>query len=82
MIVDEHLREGSGVSAVERILRKGPVPCVFISGAPMDVGRFGMKVLRKPFLEDDLVRAIRYVVGSAHAPAVLRPAPGHVVLGH
>jgi hypothetical protein len=55
---------------------------VFISGAPMDVGRPGVNVLQKPFLEDDLVRAIRYVVGSAHAPAVPRPAPGHVVLGH
>jgi DNA-binding response OmpR family regulator len=82
MIVDEHLREGSGVSAVERILRNGPVPCVFISGAPMDVGRCGVNVLRKPFLEEDLVRAIRYVIGSAHAPAVLRAGPGHVVLGH
>jgi two-component system, response regulator PdtaR len=82
MIVDGHLREGSGVSAVERILRNGPVPCVFISGAPMDVGRLGMSVLQKPFLEEDLVRAIRSVVGSAHAPAALRSAPGHVALGH
>jgi DNA-binding response OmpR family regulator len=80
MIVDEQLSEGTGLSAVERILRHGPVPCVFISGAPYHTARPGSNVLQKPFLEEDLVRAIRYVVGSAHAPPVLVPAPGHVVL--
>ena len=74
MIVDQQLREGSGVSAVERILRKGPVPCVFISGAPVHLARPGPNVLQKPFLEDDLVRAIRYVVGNADAPQVLSAA--------
>ena len=60
----------------------GPVPCVFISGAPYHTARPGSHVLQKPFLEEDLVRAIRYVVGSAHAPAVLVSAPGHVVPRH
>jgi two-component system, response regulator PdtaR len=78
MIVDQQLREGSGVSAVERILRKGPVPCVFISGAPVHLARPGPNVLQKPFLEDDLVRAIRYVVGNADAPQALSPARGRV----
>jgi DNA-binding response OmpR family regulator len=82
MIVDQLLTEGTGVSAVERILRHGPVPCVFISGAPFRIARPGANVLQKPFLEEDLVRAIRYVVGSADAPAVLAPAPGHVVPRH
>jgi DNA-binding response OmpR family regulator len=82
MIVDENLREGTGVAAVERILRNGPVPCVFISGAPVHLARPGGSVLQKPFLEEDLVRAIRYVVGSANAPPVPQPAPGHVVLQH
>ena len=39
MIVDEQLREGSGSSAVARILLDGPVPCVFISGAPLRLGQ-------------------------------------------
>ena len=64
MIVDEHLREGSGVSAMDRILQTSRVPCVFITGAPAQRGRPGANVLQKPFLEQDLVRAIRYVVGS------------------
>ncbi|MGD0102680.1 MAG: response regulator [Rhodopila sp.] len=82
MIVDEHLREGTGVSAVKRILLNGPVPCVFISGAPIHLARPGQGVLQKPFLEEDLVRAIRYVVGGADAPAVPKPGPGHAVLAH
>jgi DNA-binding response OmpR family regulator len=79
MIVDEHLREGSGVSAVERILRTGPVSCVFISGGSVHGVRPGETVLQKPFLENDLVRAIRHAVGSADTPT--GPANGHEVLG-
>jgi DNA-binding response OmpR family regulator len=71
MIVDEHLREGSGVSAVERIRRERYVPCVFISGASVQVAGPGRIVLQKPFLEADLVRAIHYVVGCVEIP----PAP-------
>ncbi len=79
MIVDEQLREGSGQSAVERILRSGPVPCIFMSGAPSRPKQPGAQVLQKPFLEEDLVRAIRYVVNSASQPMLLPAAPGHVV---
>jgi DNA-binding response OmpR family regulator len=79
MIVDEQLLEGSGLSAVERIHRTLPVPCVFISGAPTYPKRPGATVLQKPFLEEDLARAIQYVVRSADAPLPLSPAPGHVV---
>jgi two-component system, response regulator PdtaR len=79
MIVDQRLREGTGASAVERILRSGPVPHVFISGASGNLSRLCANVLQKPFLEEDLVRAIRYVVGNACAPAMLTPGPGHVV---
>jgi DNA-binding response OmpR family regulator len=67
MIVDEQLLEGSGMSAVERILRTGSVACVFMSGA--HVRRPGATVLQKPFVEADLLRAIRNVVGSADLPA-------------
>jgi DNA-binding response OmpR family regulator len=79
MIVDEQLLEGSGLSAVERIHRTRRVPCVFISGAPTYPRRPGATVLQKPFLEEDLVRAIQYVVRTADAPLALSPAPGHVV---
>lgn len=69
MIVDEHLREGSGASAVQRILRTGPVPCVFISGAFEYPTKSDAAVLQKPFLEADLVRAIWTVVGGSAGPA-------------
>jgi DNA-binding response OmpR family regulator len=82
MIVDEQLREGSGVSAVERILRGRSVPCVFISGAPKRPIRLGMRVLQKPFIEADLIRAIQGVIGASE-PAVTRPpAPPRAVIGH
>jgi two-component system, response regulator PdtaR len=73
MIVDEQLLEGSGMSAVERILRTGSVACVFMSGA--NVRRPGATVLLKPFVEADLVRAIQNVVGSANLPAVPKSSP-------
>lgn len=77
MIVDEQLLEGSGTSAVERILRTGPVPCVFISGE--HTNRPGATVLQKPFVEKDLARAIQAVIGTAEAPTMFAPAPGRVV---
>ena len=64
MIVDQHLLIGTGRSAVERILRTGPVPCVFMSGTPEYLVRPDANVLQKPFLLRDLVRAIRLVVGD------------------
>jgi CheY-like chemotaxis protein len=82
MIVDEHLREGSGLAAVDRILRTGPVPCVFISGAPMEPGRIGASLLKKPFTEVDLVRAIQHVVGGSDTPGPHSAEPPHLVLPH
>jgi DNA-binding response OmpR family regulator len=82
MIVDQQLREGNGVSATQRILRNGPVACVFISGAPVHFARTDANMLQKPFVMEDLVRAIRYVLGSADAPAVSNPAPRHFVRDH
>jgi len=64
MIVDENLREGTGASAVARILQAGPVPCVFMSGASTAMDGQGATVLRKPFQVEDLIRAIRNVVGD------------------
>ena len=60
MIVDAHLMDGSGASAVAAILRAGFVPHVFVSGDPLREQCFalGSVVLQKPFRESDLVRAI------------------------
>jgi CheY-like chemotaxis protein len=60
MIVDAGLGRGSGVSAVEEILRAGPVPHVFISGDAERVRRRQPKalVVRKPFRQAELVTAI------------------------
>jgi len=79
MIVDEQLLEGSGLSAVDRILRTRPVPCVFISGALIHPKRPGTTTLQKPFLEVDLVWAIQRVVGTTEAPSLLPSATEHVV---
>src|SRR5207248_5433836 len=67
MIVDAGLGRGSGVSAVEEILRAGPLAHVFISG---DAGRLGVRkpdavVVRKPFREAELARAIDLALAAA-----------------
>jgi CheY-like chemotaxis protein len=69
MIVDARLGDGSGVSAVEEILRTGFVPHVFISGDTSRVQalRPGTVMIQKPFLEPDLVRAIQRALGAAAA---------------
>ena len=70
MIVDAGLGRGSGVSAVEEILRAGPLVHVFISG---DAGRLRVRkpdavVVRKPFREAELVRAIHSALAAASTP--------------
>jgi two-component system, response regulator PdtaR len=79
MIVDQELREGTGVSAVKRILLNGSIPCIFMSGAPDHLAGRSPSVLQKPFVEADLARAIRHLVGSTDAPPPLPAAPGHIV---
>ena len=61
MIVDAHLREGSGISAVKEILRSGVVPHVFVSGDTITVQKLspGSVVLEKPFTEAELARAMQ-----------------------
>ena len=70
MIVDARLGDGSGVSAVEEILRARFVPHVFISGdvAKVHALRPEAVVLQKPFHEPELVRAIQRAL-EAGAPA-------------
>jgi DNA-binding response OmpR family regulator len=78
MIVDDQLLEGSGILAAERILRTGPVPCVFISGGHLR--RPGATVLQKPFSEAELRRGIRNVIGRPDIPPMPKPASGHLIL--
>jgi CheY-like chemotaxis protein len=69
MIVDAALARGSGVSAVEEILRAGSVAHLFVSGDPGTVHalRPSAVVVRKPFREADLVRAIESALNAAAA---------------
>jgi hypothetical protein len=69
MIVDGRLHSGDGVSAVTEILRDGPVPHVFVSGAPADiVARYPAAiVLRKPFRVSSLATAIDEALKPAGA---------------
>ena len=66
MIVDVQLGDGSGVSAVEKILLIGFVPHVFVSGDTLGVRalRPGAVVIQKPFRESDLTRAIQCALGA------------------
>jgi two-component system, response regulator PdtaR len=69
MIVDARLGDGSGVAAVEEILRTGFVPHVFISGDISTVRALnpGAVTIQKPFIESDLVRAIQRALGAVAA---------------
>ncbi len=67
MIVDAHLRKGSGVSAVAEILRWGFIPHIFVSGDSahsLSLGP-GAIAIQKPFLEADLVLAIQRALDAA-----------------
>ena len=66
MFVDVQLGDGSGVSAVEKILRTGFVPHVFVSGDTLGVRalRPDAVVIQKPFRESDLARAIQRALGA------------------
>jgi CheY-like chemotaxis protein len=67
MIVDAGLGRGSGVSAVEEILRAGPLAHVFVSGDAESVWRRKPDaiVVRKPFRETELARAIDMALAAA-----------------
>lgn len=67
MIVDYSLRQGTGVSAVDEILRCGSVPHFFVSGNAASVRaiRPDAAVLQKPFRSADLTKAISTVLKAA-----------------
>jgi two-component system, response regulator PdtaR len=69
VIIDAQLRDGSGISAVDEMLRTGPVPHVFITGDTSKVKalRPNAVVMQKPFREADLARAIQRALDAAAA---------------
>jgi two-component system, response regulator PdtaR len=75
MIVDAGLGRGSGVSAVDEILRTAPTAHLFVSGDPQKVqaARPGAVVVRKPFREADLVKAIEIALDAAAAGREVTP---------
>jgi CheY-like chemotaxis protein len=66
MIVDAGLAGGSGLSAVDEILRDGFIPHVFVSGDTASVltAKPDAIVLQKPFRDLELARAIRRALGN------------------
>jgi CheY-like chemotaxis protein len=67
MIVDVILGHGSGIMAVEQVLRTRHIPHIFMSGAPAQPGSLGGVVLQKPFDEAELARAVARAVGASAA---------------
>lgn len=61
VIADLRLDAGSGISTLARIIRTRPVASVLMSGTPVSIGR---PVLRKPFREADLLRAIDVAIAA------------------
>ena len=69
MIVDARLGEGSGISAVERVMRVWPVPHLFVSGdiAGVHARKPDAVVIQKPFREADLALAIQRALEATPA---------------
>ena len=77
LIVDVHLREGSGLNAVERILKRGFIPHIFTTGDRTISGEMasGAVVLQKPFLDVALGKAIAAALAAAVPTPYRRPPP-------
>ena len=60
MIVDGHLAEGSGVSAMRQILARGFVPHLYITGDPLQLLQLAPDavIVAKPFTMNDLASGI------------------------
>lgn len=69
MLVDEHLQEGSGVSAMQTILQHSAMPDIFITGGSRRSFPAGAVVLFKPFGKAVLVAAIESGAWRFAAPA-------------
>jgi CheY-like chemotaxis protein len=68
MIVDAQLGYGSGIAAVETILRDGPVPHLFVSGniAKVLALRPWAVALQKPYTEAALLVAMKRALAATH----------------
>lgn len=79
MIVDAGLGRGSGVSAVEEILRTRPVAHLFLSGdaARVQIRKSDAIVIRKPFRIAELTRAIDMAIAAFEAESLCRSGDGH-----
>ena len=66
LIVDARLGQGSGLRAVDAILRAGPVPHVFVSGdiSRIVASRPDAVAIEKPFREAELARSIERALGA------------------
>ena len=66
LVVDAGLREGNGISAVERILRGGFVPHVFVSGHDLRPEMLNSRAVRlsKPYDARDLYAAIQTALAA------------------
>ncbi|HEY2047992.1 MAG TPA: response regulator [Caulobacteraceae bacterium] len=75
MIVDARLGAGSGVLAVEEILKRGFVPHVFTSGdlAALRELEGRAVVIEKPFLEPQLAHAVTMAMGRRLGRPTLSP---------
>jgi len=69
IIIDAQLGDGSGIAAVDMILRTGFVPHLFMSGnvAKVTLQRPGAVTLEKPFQEAAFTRAIRRALDAIAA---------------
>jgi CheY-like chemotaxis protein len=69
IIIDIHLAKGNGITAIETICQARPTPHVFMTGGGQDHIPEDAAVLRKPFWEADLVRALDYAMAQFPCPA-------------
>jgi DNA-binding response OmpR family regulator len=69
MIVEERLYDGSGIAAVDEIIRQRPVPYLFVTGDVWRVKalRPDAIVIQKPFGEPALTLAIKRALETAVA---------------
>ena len=75
MVVDVHLAEGSGISAMGTIGRTRAMAHVFMTGALPNSLPVTTTVLHKPFFERDLVRALAEAWDATSSPP---PAPARI----
>lgn len=67
MIVDAGLRDGSGVTAMQTILKQRAMPHIFVTGDKRRVQQMvpDATILEKPFFIPDLVRAIEEAMANS-----------------